>query len=80
MLATARRWFLVLAPVVLTAAVSAQQPQQPSLLLEPGTGGITLDVVVTPKSGAPVSGLQQQDFTLLDNKAVETITSFKAVD
>ncbi|HEY2545585.1 MAG TPA: VWA domain-containing protein, partial [Candidatus Acidoferrum sp.] len=47
---------------------------------EPGTGGITLDVVVTPKSGAPVSGLQQQDFTLLDNKAVETITSFKAVD
>lgn len=79
MLATARRWFLVLAPVVLTVAVSAQQPQQQSLLLEP-TGAITLDVVVTPKSGQPVTGLQQQDFTLLDNKAAQPIISFQAID
>jgi VWFA-related protein len=35
--------------------------------------------VVTQKSGQPVTDLQQQDFTLLDNKAPQTITSFKAV-
>ena len=30
---------------------------------------IYLNVVVAGKSGPPVSGLTQQDFTLLDNKA-----------
>jgi VWFA-related protein len=40
---------------------------------------ITLDVAVNEKSGAPVPGLQQQDFTLLDNKQPQTITSFKAI-
>jgi VWFA-related protein len=39
---------------------------------------ITLDVVVTPKSGPPVSGLQQQDFTIFDNKTSRHITSFHA--
>jgi VWFA-related protein len=38
---------------------------------------IYLDVVVTPKSGPPVSGLSQQDFTVLDNKVPRTITSFQ---
>ena len=33
---------------------------------------------MTPKSGPPVSGLQQQDFTISDNKAPQTITSFQA--
>jgi VWFA-related protein len=41
---------------------------------------ITLDVVVTDKSGKPVSGLQQEDFALLDNKQPLTIASFQAVD
>ncbi|MGB6944107.1 MAG: VWA domain-containing protein [Bryobacteraceae bacterium] len=40
---------------------------------------ITLDVVVTNKSGKPVPGLQQQDFTLLDNKQPQKILSFQAV-
>jgi VWFA-related protein len=35
--------------------------------------------VVTAKSGPPVSGLQQKDFTLLDNKSPREITSFLAV-
>jgi VWFA-related protein len=35
-------------------------------------------VVVTPKSGPAVAGLQQQDFTLFDNKAAQRITSFQA--
>src|SRR5580693_3353922 len=39
---------------------------------------ITLDVVVTDKSGKPVPGLQQQDFTLLDNKQPQKILSFQA--
>jgi VWFA-related protein len=40
---------------------------------------MTLDVVVTDKSGKPVSGLQQQDFTLLDNKLPQKILSFQAI-
>jgi VWFA-related protein len=39
---------------------------------------ITLDVVVTDKSGKPVSGLQQQDFTPMDNKQPREIASFQA--
>jgi VWFA-related protein len=45
----------------------------------PADRKITLDVVVSPKSGPPVADLQQQDFTLLDNDAPQTITSFKVV-
>jgi VWFA-related protein len=45
-----------------------------------GNNKIYLDVVVTPKSGPPVAGLQQQDFTLLDNKAPQTIASFQALE
>lgn len=41
---------------------------------------ITLDVVVTDKSGKPIPGLQQQDFTLLDNKLPQKIVSFQAVE
>jgi VWFA-related protein len=39
---------------------------------------ITLDVVVTDKSGQPVSGLQAADFTVLDNKRPVSLASFKA--
>ena len=41
---------------------------------------ITLDVQVTDKSGAPVRGLQKQDFTVLDDKQTKPIQSFHAVD
>jgi len=41
---------------------------------------MTLDVVVTDKSRKPVRGLQQQDFTLLDNKLPQKIVSFQAVE
>lgn len=41
---------------------------------------ITLDVVVTNKSGKQQTQLQQQDFTLLDNKAPQKIVSFQAID
>ena len=40
---------------------------------------ITLDVAVTDKAGTPVAGLEQADFTLLDNKQPQKILSFHAV-
>ncbi len=40
---------------------------------------MTLDVLVTDKAGKPVSGLQKQDFTLLDNKKTQKIEGFRAV-
>lgn len=41
---------------------------------------ITLDVVVTDKSGKPVTGLQEQDFTVLDDKQPQKIVSFQATN
>jgi VWFA-related protein len=73
-----KRFGLVfLVGLLCAAGTPAQQPVQAG----PGAGGgqIVLDVVAAPKSGRPVADLQQQDFTVLDNKAPQTITSFKAV-
>lgn len=69
-----RLCFSLLISMCYTAAASAQEAAPPA---QPGT--IRLDVVVTPKSGPPVGGLQQQDFTLVDNKVPQTITSFSPV-
>jgi len=41
---------------------------------------ITLDVVVTDKSGKPVAGLEQKDFTVLDDKLAQNLKSFRAVE
>jgi len=58
-----------------------QRPAAPSSTPPGGTERqITLDVQVTDKSGAPVRGLQKQDFTLLDDKQPANILSFQAVD
>ncbi len=43
-------------------------------------GRITLDVVANDKSGKPVTGLQQQDFTIFDNKQPREIVSFQATN
>jgi VWFA-related protein len=76
MFINARLCSFLLVSVLYSAAASAQEasPAIPS-----STDTISLDVVVTPKSGPPVSGLQQQDFTVLDNKVPQTIVSFKPV-
>lgn len=58
--------------------VSLGAAQQPPVA-QPTQQGIHLNVTVTAKSGAPVSDLAQQDFTVLDNKAPQPITSFKLV-
>jgi VWFA-related protein len=80
MLDTSRLSCLILATLLFATAASAQQTPQPTPLPRPpATNQILLDVVVTPKSGPPVADLQQQDFTLLDNKSPQAITSFKVV-
>jgi VWFA-related protein len=68
---------LLFAPLLYAAAVSAQPPA--ATAAPPVDSKIHLDVVVTPKSGSPISGLQEQDFTVLDNKTPQPITSFHAV-
>jgi VWFA-related protein len=63
------------------AVAGAQQASSPSLQTRrepPPSRTIQLNVIVTPKSGAPVAGLQEKDFTVLDNKVPQTITSFRA--
>ncbi len=68
----------------LLPASSQQTTPAPPLAQRPAaeakTGApVTLGVVVTDKSGKPVSGLQKSDFTVLDDNHPETITSFQAM-
>ena len=67
---------LLLVPLLYNSLASAEQD---SLQTQPDQGTIYLDVVVTSKSGSPVTDLSKQDFTLLDNKVPQSISSFKAV-
>jgi VWFA-related protein len=78
----------LLVPLLLLSAASGQNNPQPQLqprASEPAKPSgpeheISLDVQVTDKSGAPVRGLQQQDFAVLDDKRPQNILSFHAVD
>jgi VWFA-related protein len=55
-------------------------PLQPRPATAPAVAArpVVLDVVVTDKTGNPVPGLQQQDFTLLDDKQPQPIVDFHA--
>jgi|HubBroStandDraft_6_1064221.scaffolds.fasta_scaffold68420_3 VWFA-related protein len=82
-----RLLLFLLLPLSLVLAQDSPSPQ-----LEPRPVGptvpvpaspdkeITLEVQVTEKSGAPIRGLQKQDFTILDDKQPQSIVSFHAVD
>jgi VWFA-related protein len=74
---------LLLLSFLLSEMTSAQVINAPSKSAIPPSPApndmIHLDVVVVPKSGPPLSGLQQQDFTVLDNKKERPINSFRAV-
>jgi VWFA-related protein len=86
-------WFLFVL-FLLSSTLSAQNTPPPQLQPRsaepdkapssaaaiPADRQIQLDVQVTDKSGSPVRGLQQQDFTLLDDKRPQNILSFQAVD
>ena len=60
------------APVKIPQGPSAQTPAV-------NDGLIHLDVVVSPKNGAPVKDLQQANFSIVDNKQPQNMTSFRAV-
>lgn len=55
--------------------IEAQTEQSPASV----AGAPRLDVVVAHKNGPPVGGLSQSDFTVIDNKHTQPITSFRAV-
>jgi VWFA-related protein len=76
------RRFLALTILLLGCAMLAQQAssQQAPRFAHSGDRSIHLDVFVTSKSGSVVSGLSQNDFTILDNKVRQTITSFQPVN
>jgi VWFA-related protein len=75
---------LVAASLLAPFALHAQQlPPSLAVLPKVPTGHsnmLSLDVAVTNKSGKPVRGLQQQDFTLLEDKKPRALRSFTAVD
>jgi VWFA-related protein len=63
--------FVALAPTGLKAAQASAPTSAPT--------AIRLDVVVSHKNGPLVAGLDQKDFTIIDNKHEQPITSFRAV-
>jgi len=59
----------------------AERPEPPaSASPDVANRQITLDVVVADKSGKPIPGLRQQDFTLVDNKQPQKIVSIRAAE
>src|ERR1700722_881692 len=67
----------VVALLALTQS-GAEAPQSAPPQADP-THSIRLDVVVSHKNGPPVGGLGQKDFTVIDNKQTQPITSFRTV-
>jgi VWFA-related protein len=65
------------------ASSPSGQAQLPGAVAFPKSGTadhvITLNAVATDQSGHLISGLQQQDFTILDNKLPARIISFRTV-
>jgi VWFA-related protein len=66
------------APAATQAPALSQRPELAPAAQRPGH--IHLNVVVTDKPGRPVSGLEQKDFTLLDDGRPANILSFQAVN
>ncbi len=56
------------------------QPAPPAPVRTGGNRQLTLDVVVTDKSGSALPGLKQRDFAILDDKRPQKIESFRAVE
>jgi VWFA-related protein len=76
MFTNARPGLFLLIPLLYTALASDQQDSLPT---QSGDPKIYLDVVVTGKSDSPITGLHQQDFTVLDNKVPVPLNSFQAL-
>ena len=68
---------LLLSPLLCIAATAQQPALNPPPKSQVQDNQIHLDVVVNSKDGTLIGGLQQSDFTLLDNNTPQTITSFR---
>src|ERR1700722_13044156 len=67
----------ILSPVTITAhhsSISSSFVVSVAPVTERQTETVTIDVAVSDKSGKPVRGLQQGNFTLLDDKQTKTLT------
>jgi VWFA-related protein len=75
------RWWLGFLSLAGTAAalILPSGAQRVTTTVTQDTGDIRLDVTVMTRSSVPVSGLQQKDFSILDNKTPQTITFFRAL-
>jgi len=62
------------APASVSPQAAPQRPRFPT-----GTEIVTVDVVVTGKDGAPVTGLRREDFTVSEDGVPQEIASFEAV-
>ena len=75
----ARTLCLVVTYVFATALLQGVVAAQGAAPATAAAGAIRLDVVVAHKNGPSVGGLEQGDFTVIDNKHTQPITSFRAV-
>jgi VWFA-related protein len=67
-------------PSFLSSSTQAQETAQPAIpMLDEGKGLIHLDVSVTKIDGEPVSGLNRENFELVDDGRPQPVLSFHAV-
>jgi VWFA-related protein len=59
-------------------AASAQTPETPTFPTQAEM--VTVDVVVTDESGAPIRGLTREDFTIRDEADTQSLVLFEAID
>ncbi len=68
--------------ISLSVSALAQQPgsaaAEAATSADPGDRNLTLDVVVSDRTGKAVPGLQAQDFVVLDNKKPQKVVAFQA--
>jgi hypothetical protein len=72
-----KRGCISLAAVLLLSVTG--YAQKPSLDATQADGSVRVIVVVTDKSGSPVTDLGYEDFRLFDNDAVRPIKSFRVI-
>lgn len=71
--------YLVVALVVFLFANRAktQEPAPPGTVFQTSSNLVVLDVVVTDPAGKSITGLTQDDFTILEDGVAQSITSFE---
>jgi VWFA-related protein len=68
--------------LLLTVGLGArdQEPPEGRPVFPAGTELVTVDAVVVDREGAPVTGLRESDFSLLEDGIRQAIVAFEAVD